>query len=97
MSASRQLSSKDWFGKASAGVILGFALALGASGLLAWFLGVTDTYFATKGQLAMWFMSPVWAFVVSFCFFFSTGLRAWLWLGAANLLVWVPVVMWRLA
>ncbi len=96
MSAARQLSSKDWFGKASAGVILGFGVALGASGLLTWLLGVQDTYFATKGQLAMWFMSPVWALVLSLCFFFSTGLRAWLWLGLANLVLWVPVFLWRM-
>lgn len=83
------LSSRDWFGKVSAALPLGFTLALGVSGLLAWALGVNDTFFSTRGQLTMWSMAPVWAGVVSLCFLFRTTLRAWGWLLLANLLVWM--------
>lgn len=80
-----KLTSQDWFGKASAGVILGFGLALAISGLFAWFgpggLGESGG----KVQLNMWLMSPIWMAVVSFCFLFRDAARAWLWLGGANL------------
>jgi hypothetical protein len=41
-----------------------------------------------KGQFVMWMMAPVWGLTLAFCFLFRSGLRAWLWLGGANLLVW---------
>ena len=82
----RALSSKDWLGKSSAGLILGFLLALGAGGLFKVLGGVGDTFFSTKGQLAMWLVPPVWLGVLSFVYFFSSGLRAWAWLLGANAL-----------
>lgn len=82
------LSSRDWFGKSAAGLVLGFTLALGASGLFQALTGVGDTFFSTKGQVSMWLMSPVWALTLSLCFLFRTSLRAWLWLGVVNLAVW---------
>lgn len=82
------LTSRDWLGKASAGLVLGFLLALGLSGMLAWSIGVVDTFFSTKGQLVMWSISPIWCGILSFCFLFRSGLRAWTVLGAATLLVW---------
>ncbi|MFC0205828.1 hypothetical protein [Novosphingobium soli] len=86
-----ELSSRDWFGKASAGLVLGFALALGLSGLLAWAIGVTDTFFSTKGQLTMWSISPTWCIVLSLCFLFRSGLRAWTVLGLATAAVWIAL------
>lgn len=87
------LRSQDWFGKVSAALPLGFTLALGSSGLLAWALGVNDTYFSMKGQLTMWSIAPVWAAVVSFCFLFRSAARAWGWLGVANVLVWTLLLL----
>jgi hypothetical protein len=85
------LTSRDWLGKASAGVVMGFVLALGLSGLLAWGIGVSDTFFSTKGQLAMWSMSPIWCLVLSLCFLFRSGLRAWVMLTLASAVVWAGV------
>jgi hypothetical protein len=82
------LTSRNWFGKASAGLIAGFGLAVGLSGLLAWAIGVNDTYFSTKGQLTMWSIAPVWCLTLSFVFLFRSGLRAWAVLGAASGIVW---------
>ena len=89
----KPLSSRDWFGKASAGLVLGFLLALGAGGLFKTTAGLEDTFFSTKGQLSMWMMSPIWALVVSFCFLFRSGLRAWGWLFAANIVIWGLIAM----
>lgn len=79
-------SSRNWFGKASAGLILGFGLALALTGIWAWAGpgGVMDS--SGKTQLNMWVMAPVWTLTLSFCFFFRTGLRAWAWLSLANLI-----------
>ncbi len=92
-----EFTSRDWFGKASAGTLLGFLLALGASGLLMRLLGVSDTFLSTKGQLTMWMMSPVWAGILSFCFLFRSSARAWGWLALANLVVWTPLLIGRFA
>lgn len=82
------LTSRDWFGKTAAGLLLGLALALGMSGLLPR-LGIGSlSYMKTSGQVMMWLMSPIWAGVLSFVFLFRSPLRAWLWLGLANAVVW---------
>ncbi|MNR62519.1 hypothetical protein D3C85_1845660 [compost metagenome] len=40
---------------------------------------------ATRSQLAMWLVPPVWLGILSTVYFFASGLRAWLWLGGACL------------
>lgn len=42
----------------------------------------------------MWMIAPVWATVLGFVFLFRSTLRAWLWLGLANVLAWG--VLWAL-
>ena len=63
----QQLTSRNWFGKASAGLVLGYGLALALSGLFAWF-GPEGYGGPVKVQFNMWMMSPIWALVLSFCF-----------------------------
>jgi hypothetical protein len=88
-----RLTSRDWFGKASAGLVLGFAIALGLSGLLPR-LGVGSvSYMTTAGQFMMWLISPVWAGVLGFCFLFRSGRRAWLGLGLAAAAVWGGLIL----
>ncbi|TIX51660.1 hypothetical protein [Alteraurantiacibacter aquimixticola] len=88
---SEPLTSKNWFGKASAGLILGFALALGISGILYRSIDVGDDIFSLPAQFTMWAMGPIWAGILSFCFLFRSGVRAWLWLGGATLAVWLAL------
>lgn len=88
-----QLSSQDWFGKTSAALVLGFLLALGAAGLFRTLNGIDDAFFSTKGQLAMWMMAPVWALVLSLCFFFRSTLHAWGWLAAINAVLWGVIAL----
>lgn len=83
--ASHKLTSRNWLGKATAGIVLGYGLALALSGLFAWFGPGGIGAGAGKVQLTMWLMSPVWCLVLGLCFLFRDGWRAWLWLGAANL------------
>ena len=87
------LTSRDWFGKASAGVILGFFLALGCAGLVKLSMDIGEAFFSTKGQFAMWLMSPVWALTISLCFLFRSSLRAWIWLALGNFVVWLPIII----
>ena len=93
MSGTDRLSSKNWFGKASAGAVLGLALALALACL---FVVITDgetRFTSPRGMFAMWMISPVWAGVLSFCFLFRSGWRAWGWLGLANILGWSAVLL----
>lgn len=81
-----RLQSRHWLGKTCAGAVLGFGLALAASGLFAWLGPGGIGAGGGKAQFNMWLMAPVWAGVLSFVFLFRDSLRAWLWLGAANVL-----------
>ncbi|MBK0111182.1 MULTISPECIES: hypothetical protein [Delftia] len=74
----------DWISKTLAGLLLGLGLAISASGLLAALLHGMPL--AVSGQLVMWLVPPVWLLVQSLVYFFSSGLRAWAWLGGANAL-----------
>lgn len=84
-------TGRGWFGKVSAGAVLGFFLSLGCCGVFAvWGPGDVG-FFSAQSQLTMWLMAPLWCGVLSFCFLFRSGPSAWLWLGGANLLVWSAV------
>ncbi|MFT3776744.1 MAG: hypothetical protein QM772_00465 [Ottowia sp.] len=74
----------DWVSKTLAGLLLGFTLAIICSGLLA--ARLAGMPLPVSGQLAMWLVPPVWLGVLSGVYFFSSGLRAWAWLAAANAL-----------
>ena len=84
--ARMRLQSNHWFGKTCAGVVLGFGLALAVSGLFAWLGPDGINAGGGKNQFNMWLMAPLWATVLSFVYLFRSSLRAWLWLGAANVL-----------
>lgn len=80
--------SYAWLGKVSAAALLGFTLAIALSGIL-WRYGVAGIALSDRPalvQLCMWLVAPVWALVLSFCFYFRSGWRAWGWLLAANLI-----------
>lgn len=72
---------RDWISKSLAGALLGFVFAIGSSAALAAL--TTAIPLATRSQLAMWLVPPVWLGILSGVYFFSSGLRAWGWLGGA--------------
>jgi hypothetical protein len=85
---------RDWVSKTSAGAILGFTLAIALAGLLAW-LTPGGLAAPNKFQIVMWFVAPIWLTTLSLCFLFFSGMRAWLWLGGANLIAYAGVFACR--
>ncbi|MFT3719243.1 hypothetical protein [Pseudorhodoferax sp.] len=85
----------DWWAKTSAGVILGFGLALALAGLYA-YLGQGDIH-APSGRPALmrYMVAFVWVAVFGFCFLFRSGAAAWAWLGVANLLAFAALFACR--
>ena len=83
-----ELSSRDWFGKLSAALVLGFALSLALTCTFEALFSDGDAFFSAQGQIAMWLMSPIWCALLSFCFLFRSAARAWGWLAVANLFGW---------
>ncbi|WP_115719331.1 hypothetical protein [Gallaecimonas mangrovi] len=79
--------SGHWLSKSLAGVVLGFLLALGLGSLFA-IAGPGGLEAANKVQFVMWLVAPLWMLALSLVFLFKSGLRAWLWLGLANALVY---------
>lgn len=92
-----ELTSRDWFGKASAAVVAGFTLALALTCTFSALFSSGDSYFTSQGQIAMWLVSPIWGLILSFCFLFRSGARAWAWLVAANIPAWALYIGVRLS
>jgi cytochrome bd-type quinol oxidase subunit 2 len=89
VSTSQPLRSEDWLGKASAGLVCGYALAIGLTGLFAWLGPGGLMHSSAKTQLNMWLVAPIWVTVLSTCFLFRSGRRAWAWLLLANALCYL--------
>ncbi|WP_034994945.1 hypothetical protein [Beijerinckia mobilis] len=85
---------QDWIGKTSAGVLLGFGLAITLAGFIAW-VGPQGPDAINKYQFVLWIVPPIWLGTAAACYFFSSGLKAWLWLGSANLLAYGMMVLAR--
>ncbi len=81
-----RLSSRHWLGQTSAGVVLGFGLALSLSGLFAWWGPGGIHELGGKNQFNMWLMAPIWTLVLGFVYLFRDSVRAWAWLSLANLI-----------
>jgi hypothetical protein len=87
-----ELTSRDWFGKASAAVVLGFMLALALTCTFGLLFSTGDSFFSAQGQIAMWLVSPIWCLILGLCFLFRSSARAWGWLAAANVVAWALYV-----
>lgn len=91
----RQPFRRDWISKTLAGLLLGLGLAFGLSGL---FLALcAEMPPSVRAQLGMWMVMPIWVGVLGSVYFFSSGARAWLWLGFANLVLYggLAPIFWR--
>lgn len=85
---------RDWVSKTLAGTLLGFTLAIGCSGVWA-HLG-QGVPMATRAQLAMWMVAPIWLGTLSGVYAFASGPRAWLWLSGANFVAFGSLTLLRL-
>ena len=85
---STPLSSRNWFPKASAGLVLGLGLSLALVGIVGLLCHTNGDPRSPASQYLMWLVAPVWTAVLGVCFMFRTGWRAWGVLGAINILLW---------
>lgn len=90
------LTSRDWFGKASAATVLGFPLTTALTCTFATLFSTDADAFSAQRQLAMWLASPIWCAILGLCFLFRSGVRAWVWLALANLAAWALYAVARL-
>ena len=91
----RRAIRADGWAKTSAGVILGFGLALALAGVYG-YLGPGGLDAATGRYALMRFLvALIWTVVFGFCFLFRSGLAAWAWLGAANLIAFAALFACR--
>ena len=79
-----RLDSRHWFGKTSAGIVLGYTLSVVLSGVIAALTPDGLEGGGGKIQFNMWMIAPIWASVLGFVYLFRDSVRAWLWLGLAN-------------
>lgn len=90
-----KLSSRNWTGKASAGLLLGYAIAIALSGLIDLAAGPRSN---GKMQFVMWMVPPVWCTILCLCFLFRDGRRAWLGLGVTAVALfgalWAGRALW---
>ncbi|GAA0350123.1 hypothetical protein GCM10009092_13150 [Bowmanella denitrificans] len=93
--ARRERIQPHWWSKSLAGVLLGFVLAIGITGLFAW-LGPGGLHADNKIQFNMWISALIWMVLFACVYLFSTGLKAWLWLGGASIAVWSLLVATQL-
>jgi len=82
----------DWWRKTAAGIVFGFILALGLSGLFAW-LGPGGISAPIKSQFIMWSIAPLWMIIFSVVYLIPTGNKALLWLGVASAIVHLILLM----
>lgn len=85
----REVTNRDWFGKLSAGLVCGYALALGCAGLWRYASGATESLYGVTGMVSVQVISITWTTIVSLVFLFSSTRQAWAWLGLAAGLQWV--------
>ncbi|KAA5604323.1 hypothetical protein F1188_16655 [Roseospira marina] len=92
MAATRHTPTRgDWLAKILAGTLLGFTFAIGCSGVFVHLVLRLDL--ATKAQLAMWMVVPIWLGVLSACFAVRDAHAVWLRLGLANLAVFALLIV----
>lgn len=84
-----KLDNTAWKGKLSAGVLAGAGLAFGFMAVTGLLCHTTGSPMTLSAQFLLWVVAFVWVVVVSSCFLFSSGWKAWGWLGGACLLIWL--------
>lgn len=85
----------DWWGKASAGAILGIGLALALVGLYAYLGPGGINAPGGRYSLMRYLEAFIWIAVFSTCFLFRSGRAAWVWLGVVNLIAFAALFACR--
>lgn len=87
------VSNRGWVGKVSAGLICGFLLGLGISGLFKYLVDAGPALYGIESMVSIQLFPIVWTPIVSFCFLFPSTRSAWLWLGLTTVLLWVLLLL----
>lgn len=77
-----------WWQKSITASVLGLTLAYGFIAIFAWF-GPGGIDAPMKVQLNMWLISLIWMPILAFSFMFKTGRKTLIYLGTANLAVYL--------
>jgi hypothetical protein len=83
----------DWLSKSLAGTLLGFFAAMAMCGLS--FLLPLQIGRSGEAQLIMWLLGPIWLTILSTCFLFRSGARAWFWLGLTNVVLYALYFLFK--
>jgi hypothetical protein len=83
----------DWISKSFAGIVLGFYAAMAICGLF--FLLPLQIGRSGEAQLIMWLLGPIWLTILSTCFLFRSGARAWFWLGLTNVVLYALYFLFK--
>lgn len=83
-----------WWSKTLAGSILGLTLSYALVAIFAWY-GPGGIDAPTKVQFNMWLISPLWLLTLSLTYLFKTGLKAFIYLGAANIIFYSLFLLLR--
>lgn len=76
-----------WWLKTFAGLTLGLTLSFALIGMFAWY-GPGGIDAPVKVQFNMWMISPIWLIILTFSYLFKTGLKAFIYLGSANIMLY---------
>jgi hypothetical protein len=76
-----------WWSKTIAGTVLGLTFAYAIVAIFAWY-GPGGIDATAKVQFNMWLISPIWLLILSFTFLFKTGMKAFIYLGSANIVAY---------
>lgn len=82
-------TNKNWLSKLLAGLVLGLLISIGVGGLILKYNFGDIGIYSIQGQFLMWITAPLWLAILSICFLFRSGVSAWFYLGAGNMLIWI--------
>lgn len=81
-------TNRQWLAKLVAGIVPGIMFSFGCMAVVGVLCGTTGEPRTASAQFLMWLAVLVWLGVMGSCFLFRSGLRAWVVLGGAAMLVW---------
>lgn len=82
------LTNRQWLVKLVAGIVPGIMFSFGCMAVVGVLCRTTGEPRTASAQFLMWLAVLVWLGVMGSCFLFRSGLRAWVVLGGAAMLVW---------
>ncbi|GBR12083.1 hypothetical protein GLI01_11840 [Gluconacetobacter liquefaciens] len=84
-----RLDNRQWVAKLAAGIVPGCALALGVMAVVGGLCHTTGSPMTLSAQLLLWLAGLLWAVILSACFLFRSGSRAWGVLGGGAVAFWL--------